>query len=239
MRVIYIGKKHWVAALAVLTFVFAASGLLLVHSGRSMETAAEPHRSGTADGMQVSLAINVDWGNEYLPAILDALRAEDVHATFFLTGRWTDAYPELAREIADLGHEIGNHGYSHKSPNASSKDEVAEEIRTTEEAIFQATGITTTLYAPPSGETEDHVLKAAEELGYETVLWTVDTVDWQNPDADTVRERVMGKIESGGIILAHPTAATAEALPGILHDLKEAGFQPVTVSENLGLADEK
>ena len=63
-----------------------------------------------------------------------------------------------------------------------------------------------TLYAPPSGECEAHVLEAADNLGYDTILWSVDTIDWQKPDAATIIERVESKIHGGAIILAHPTA---------------------------------
>ena len=88
----------------------------------------------------------------------------------------------------------------------------------------------TTLYAPPSGECEAHVLEAADNLGYDTILWSVDTIDWQKPDAATIIERVESKIHGGAIILAHPTASTVEALPTIIDDLKEEGYNFVTVS---------
>ena len=142
---------------------------------------------------------------------------------------------ELAADIAAAGHEIGNHGYSHTSPNASSQEEITDEIQRTEQSIKAATGVTTTLYAPPSGECEAHVLEAADNLGYDTILWSVDTIDWQKPDAATIIERVESKIHGGAIILAHPTASTVEALPTIIDDLKEEGYNFVTVSSNLGL----
>ncbi|MEG2213485.1 MAG: polysaccharide deacetylase family protein, partial [Clostridiales bacterium] len=192
-----------------------------------------PYRSGNPQGDKVSLAINVDWGNEYLPTMLQTLAEQQVKATFFLTGRWTAANNELAQNIAVDGHELGNHGYSHKSPNDSTVAEILDEISRTEQAIYQATGVITTLYAPPSGESETHVLEAADKAGYQTILWSVDTIDWQKPDVDTIVARVEKKLAPGAIILAHPTASTASAMPQIIDLIREKGLHLVPVSENI------
>jgi probable sporulation protein (polysaccharide deacetylase family) len=201
-------------------------------SGKGLPT---PYRSGDVDSQLISLAINVDWGEEYLPGLLAVLADNDVEATFFLTGRWTDLNPELAATIAAAGHELGNHGYSHASPNASSQAEIIDEISRTEQAIEAATGVITRLYAPPSGEQEEHVLAAASEAGYDTILWSVDTIDWQQPEAQTIVERVMNKVQGGSIILAHPTANTVQAFAVLLPQLQEKGYTFATVSANLGL----
>ena len=193
------------------------------------------YRNGDPESSNISLAINVDWGGEYLPDMLSILEKNDITATFFLTGRWCDSNAELARQLADAGHELGNHGYSHTSPNASSIEEIIDEITRTEQSIANATGQTTRLYAPPSGEEEPHVLDAAQQAGYYTVLWSVDTIDWQKPDAATLIDRVMSKIHGGAIILAHPTASTLEALPELIEQLKAEGYSFVSVSENLAL----
>lgn len=237
MRILFCSKHRvylgltYVAALALLI----AGGAAVLSASRAEPVLAQPYRSGAADSTAVSLSFNVDWGEEYLPDILAELSENDVPATFFLTGRWCDNNPELARQIAAAGHELGNHGYSHASPNASSKEQIMEEIGRTEEAIQRAAAVTTRLYAPPSGEEEAHVLEAAAQAGYETVLWSVDTVDWQQPTAETVARRVEDKLHGGAIILAHPTACTLQALPQIIEQARARGYCFVTVSENLGL----
>ena len=242
MRIVYFSKhKALLGAVYFAALVVLAAAGLAVFPLLRQEPAApaaagvEPFRCGAADSMAVSLAINVDWGEEYLPDILAVLEENDISATFFLTGRWCDNNAALAADMARAGHELGNHGYSHTSPNASTIDEIIDEISRTEESIRQATGATTRLYAPPSGEEEDHVLQAAAQAGYHTVLWSVDTIDWQKPDAATVVERVCGKIHGGAIILAHPTACTLEALPVIIQRLREEGYSFVTVGQNLAL----
>jgi len=77
------------------------------------------------------------------------------------------------------------------------------------------------------------VLEAAEELGYRTVLWSIDTIDWQRPAPEVISERVLNKMANGAIVLMHPTAPTVNALPGIIKSLKEQGYQLTTVGELL------
>ena len=237
MRVLFCSRHGallglvYMAALALLI----CGGLAVLPKVYSEPVLAEAYRCGAADSDEVSLSFNVDWGEEYLPDILALLAEKDVKATFFLTGRWCDNNPQLAADIAAAGHELGNHGYSHASPNASDEAEIVAEIERTAEAIRSATGVEPRLYAPPGGESEEHVLAAAKRAGCETVLWSVDTIDWQQPDADTVLQRVTTQLQGGAIILAHPTACTLEALPGIIEDARAKGYRFVTVSENLGL----
>lgn len=235
MRMLYVSRR----ALRLAGIYAAAVALLLAGAGlfspAGREVLAEPYRSGPAESAMVSLAINVDWGGEYIPQILEILDRYGIKATFFLTGRWTDSEPELAKAITEAGHEIGNHGYSHSSPNASSVAEIVHEIERTAQSIKEATGVDTRLYTPPSGESESHVVQAAEEAGHYTTLWSVDTIDWQRPEPEVIVERVMDKIHGGAIILAHPTDKTVLALPQIIEQVKAKGYNFVTVSENLGL----
>ena len=235
MRTLYISKKGAMLAgmyVLALALLITGAGIFLPSVAPAM---AEPYRAGSADSQYISLAVNVDWGEEYLPDMLAVLEENDISITFFLTGRWCDNNAELAKMLAEAGHELGNHGYSHTSPNASSREEIIDEISRTEQAVENATGVKTRLYAPPSGEDEAHVLQAAEGLGYHTILWSVDTIDWQQPDAATIIERVMSKIHGGAIILAHPTASTLEALPTLIEKLQAEGYTFVPVSQNLGL----
>ncbi len=235
MRMLYLSRR----ALRLAGIYAAAVALLLAGAGLflpvSQEVLAEPYRSGPAESSMVSLAVNVDWGGEYIPQMLEILDEYGVKATFFLTGRWTDSEPKLAKAILEAGHEIGNHGYSHTSPNASSVEEIVHEIERTAQSIKEATGADTRLYAPPSGESEAHVVQAAEQAGHYTTLWSIDTIDWQRPEPEVIVERVVSKIHGGAIILAHPMDTTLVALPQIIEQLQAKGYHFVTVSENLGL----
>lgn len=181
----------------------------------------------------VALTVNVAWGEEFLSDLLAALKAEGAKATFFMVGDWMRQFPALTKEIAAAGHELGNHTWYHPHPTKISSEELKKEIQRTEELLLKLTGKKSVLFAPPYGEWNKEVVAVAGELGYRTIMWSVDTVDWERPPADVIVERALANIQPGWIVLMHPTQPTAEALPRILKGLKEKGLKPVTVSELL------
>lgn len=180
-----------------------------------------------------ALAVNVAWGEEHIGAMLGALDRAHVKATFFFTGTWAVKFPDLVREIAASGHEIANHGYSHPHVAGMSEPGLKDLIKRNEAVLEELTGRRTRLFAPPYGEVDKNIARTAAQLGYWTIMWTVDTVDWKRPPADSIVQRVLGRIVPGSIVLMHPTAPTAEALPGILSGLREKGYRLMTVSELL------
>ncbi|MFA5536625.1 MAG: polysaccharide deacetylase family protein [Bacillota bacterium] len=194
----------------------------------------EPIYQGNKEESKMALTFNVDWGEEYIEGILSVLDAHQVKATFFITGRWAKKFPDLTKKIAEASHEIGNHGFSHPHPDQISKEKNQQEILETEKEINKSTGRKTVLFAPPYGEHGTVVLQAASELGYKTILWTIDTVDWdKSRTTEIIRAKVADKAEKGAIVLMHPTDRTLKALPLILQNLKEKNFSLVTVTEVL------
>lgn len=216
-----------------LYFILLAAALFaggMFFSGRIEPVSySQPIYQGSGRYKEVALTVNVFWGEEYIPQMLDILSRNNVKATFFLGGIWVKKYPELAARIAREGHVIGSHGYSHPHPDQLSRSANLKDIQKAEEIIFQATGIRPRLYAPPYGERGPSVLQAAGQASYTTVLWSVDTVDWQLPPPEVIVERVTGKAHNGAIVLMHPTAPTVKALPEIIQRLKKEGYQMVTV----------
>lgn len=188
-----------------------------------------PLYKGSSSEKKIAFTFNVVWGEEYIPQILEILNANNVNATFFIGGQWAENYPDLVAEIFNSGNEIGNHGYSHPHPDRISKQDNYRQIKKTEDVINSVTGIRTTLFAPPYGERGDNVLKAAEEAGYTTILWSIDTLDWQRPDPSLIVSRVLSKSHNGAIVLMHPTAPTVSALPIIINDLKKQGYDIVKI----------
>lgn len=180
----------------------------------------------------VAFAVNVDWGEEYLDEMLKFFAKNRIKATFFITGRWAEANPDHVRKIANGGHEIGNHGYSHPHVNNLTLSENIEEINKTSDIILKIIKRRTKLYAPPFGEFNDTVLKAAHQTNHKTVLWTVDTIDWQKPDPAVITSRVLENVHNGAIILMHPTSQVNQALPDIFRGLSGQGYQVVPL-ENL------
>lgn len=192
-----------------------------------------PYYQGGLTANNLSLAVNVDWGEEYIPEMLEIFEEYGVVATFFLTGAWCEKNHDLAREIVAAGHEIGNHSYSHTSPNSLTMEENLAEIVQTQEIIESITGVHTTLYAPPSGEIEAQVLEASEMSGHSLILWTADTIDWQMPEVDLIVSRVIDKSASGVIALMHPTENTVAALPEMIETLQANNYNLVSVTTNI------
>ncbi|HOV69467.1 MAG TPA: polysaccharide deacetylase family protein [Clostridia bacterium] len=188
---------------------------------------------GNEEKPNVSLMFNVYWGTEHIDGILNVLEEEGVHATFFIGGIWANSQPKVLRQIADKGHELGNHGYIHKNHTLLSKEENIKEIKKAEAVIEEITGVKTMLFAPPSGVVNARVLTSAAEAGYKTIMWTADTIDWRDHEPELIRKRAIEGGKNGSLILMHPTAETLQALPGIIKGLKEAGFNIVTVTENI------
>ncbi|MDU2066326.1 MAG: polysaccharide deacetylase family protein [Sporomusaceae bacterium] len=189
----------------------------------------QPIYQGNAAEKKVAFACNVFWGEDILPIMAERLKP--YHITFFIGGIWAEKHPDLVKSLAEAGHEIANHSYNHPHPNRLSKEKNQEQILQTAALLESITGQTNRLYAPPYGEFNDIVLLAAQELGYTTTLWSIDTIDWQKPSPEVIMSRVMKKIHPGAIILMHPMAATSQALPGLIQKLTEEGYQITTVSD--------
>ncbi len=234
---IYFNRRYFclfIITLLVIT-VILGGGYWWVNSKKTvyLPTSVEPVYRGNADEKEVALTVNVFWGEEYIPQMLDIMRDNKVKSTFFMGGQWVEKFPDLTKKIYQEGHELGSHGYSHPHVDQLSKSQNIIELEKTEDLIFKATGERPTLFAPPYGERSQVVLESASEAGYRTILWSVDTVDWQRPEPKIIEDRVLKKVHNGAIVLMHPTAPTIKALPNIINGLKEQGYNVVTVSELL------
>ncbi|HQD52921.1 MAG: polysaccharide deacetylase family protein [Dethiobacteria bacterium] len=195
---------------------------------------ALPAEQGNPRKPCVSLMINVAWGEEELPEMLRVLQKEDARATFFLVGRWAEQNEALIGQIAAGGHELGNHGYSDDETFTELDAwSIARSIRQTNEIIFDAAGCYPLYFTPHKGEYNRLTLEIVSRQGMRTVLWSLDTVDWQKPGLEVMREKIIRNLAPGKIILMHPTAETVELLREILPSIKGKGLSVVTVSELL------
>lgn len=223
--------------------VILAAALLVWHlwsSWGQSPVVAEPIYQGDADGQMVSLTVNVDWGEDILPQMLEVLKEHEVQATFFVTGRFAEKFPDLVQDIVAAGHEVGSHGYGHPHHDKLSIDENLQDLQKGEAALEPLIGRKPLLFAPAYGEHGENCLKAAEKNGNKVILWTADTIDWQDPPPDqaTLVQRVTNeKLHGGTIILMHPKAHTLKALPQIIETIQEKGYTLTTVSNMLGLSE--
>jgi probable sporulation protein (polysaccharide deacetylase family) len=184
------------------------------------------------DKKMVSFMINVAWGNEHIPKILHTLRKERVKATFFLDGSWLSKNSELALQILHEGHELSNHGYSHKNMSKLSREQATSEILRTEQ-LLKKLGVKNHLFAPPSGDFDDETVEIARKHGLFTVLWTIDTVDWRRPPAKQLIQKVRAELTPGALILMHPTTSTRDALPELIKTVRGEGLELNTVSKTI------
>ncbi|MET9591430.1 polysaccharide deacetylase family protein [Streptomyces sp. NPDC006516] len=173
------------------------------------------------------------------PRLLDVLKEKKVPATFFLLGRnHVLKHPDTVRRIADEGHEVANHTWSHKILTDMSRGGIRAELEKTQRAIEQITGTRPRLMRPPQGRTDGTVSEICEELGLSQVLWSATAKDYSTNDSALIEERILDQASRDGIILLHDIyAGTVPAVPGIIDTLKERGYTFVTVPQLMAPAE--
>lgn len=190
-------------------------------------------------GGEKKVALTFDDGPHpvYTREILGILEEYGIRATFFCIGCNAEQYPEIVREVIAAGHEIGNHTYGHPNLSSATYDGVREEILGMENALAGAVDKPASphLFRPPGGMYCDEVCRAAADLDYDVVLWSVDTRDWAHTAVEDIVENVLTGTDAGDIVLFHDFVSgespTPEALRRILPELVERGFGFCTVSE--------
>lgn len=190
--------------------------------------------AGDSTQNNVSLMVNVYWGNEYLKQMLDIFKEAKIKTTFFVGGVWVKDNEDLLKRIYNEGHEIASHGYAHKDHAKLSYEDNLTEIQVCHEIVKSKIGIEMELFAPPSGSYNSNTTKAASFLNYKTIMWTRDTIDWRDHDTSVIYNRAITNMKGGDLILMHPTKNTAEALNDIIKYAKKQNLNLTTVSNTLG-----
>ncbi|RJP29156.1 MAG: polysaccharide deacetylase family protein [Candidatus Omnitrophota bacterium] len=197
------------------------------------------------DSTRNKIALTFDDGPQsiYTPQILDILKKYNIRATFFLIGKNVEVLPELAKRIRDEGHIIGNHTYDHPDLRLQNQRQIKQQIRKTEKAIIDATGIKPYLFRPPYGVDNNVVLQEAENSGYTIIKWSVSGLNGrQDSHSRKIAHRVVGNVRNGSIILLHDgnrlsnntdRSQIVKALPIIIETLQGKGYQFVTINELL------
>lgn len=188
---------------------------------------------GNKQNKNATLMINVYWGTEYIDSMLDILDSYNIKTTFFVGGYWVQQNEDMLNKIIEKGHEIGNHGYYHKDQDKLTYEQNLEEISMNHQLVKSVCNYNMKLFAPPSGAFSKNTLKASFDLGYKTIMWTKDTIDWRDKNADLIYNRAVKNMSNGDLILMHPTEHTAKALENIIKAYQENGFNLCTVSENI------
>lgn len=178
------------------------------------------------------VALTFDDGpSKYTQKILDILKKEEACATFFIVGNKALFYKEELQRMLKEGSEIGNHSYSHKWLNRLSENEFKEEINKTQKVIEDITGFTPKIFRPTYGGYSDK-LKTYTDLNF--ILWNVDSEDWKVKNTNKILNNIFKSVKDESIILMHDNHEySVKALKEIIDNLKNDGYQFVTVSELL------
>ncbi len=194
-------------------------------------------------GNKVVLTFDDGPSEAYTPHILNILAEKGVKATFFLVGSHVEKYPEIAKQIVEEGHEVGNHTYSHITVPNSPPPQLAAQIMRTNLVILQNTGAYPQYLRPPRGLYDMRMRRIAKLLGQELVLWSLSSQDWHSRASKaSITRRVVEKAAGGDIILFHDSGSllsseganrkpTVEALGPIIDGLRSRGLEIATMQD--------
>ena len=181
---------------------------------------------------KIAISFDCAWGTEHTDAILAALGASGVRATFFCVQFWAEEHPDYLKKIADAGHEVGTHSATHSYMSRLSEAEIRAELSSSSAAIAAVTGAPVTLFRPPYGDYDDLLIDTCRDMGLMPVQWDVDSLDWKDLSATEIVGRITSRTSAGSIILCHNNGLhTAEALPVIFDALRAKGFEFVPIGE--------
>lgn len=188
-------------------------------------------------GPYVALTFDDGPSSSLTPQVLDILKRNNAHATFFVLGENAVRNTSILSRAAAEGHEIGSHTYSHIKMTSSSDDRICRELERTNAVIQEATGRLPQVMRPPYGAVNGRLVDMVyQNYGMSSVLWDIDTRDWQHPGVEVVVQRAVGGAKPGSIILLHDIhASTLAAVEGIVSGLQARGFKLVTVSQLIAL----
>jgi peptidoglycan/xylan/chitin deacetylase (PgdA/CDA1 family) len=191
-----------------------------------------------------TLALTYDDGpnDPHTQRLLEVLAKHNVHATFFLIGRYVQQRPDLAREILKAGHAIGNHTFTHPLLTLKSNAEIHRELSVCNAALRDALGQSVNLFRPPFGGRRPSVLRLARELGLKPVMWNVTGYDWTAPPAAVIEQKVSKQIRGGNVILLHDgghkqmgadRSQTVLATDHLITRYKSEGYEFATIHQML------
>lgn len=186
------------------------------------------------DKPQIALTFDAAWGNEDTEQILSILEKHNVKATIFMTGGWVTSYPEDVKKILAAGHDLGNHSENHKNMSQLSTEQMKSELMEVHDRVKNLTGYEMNLFRPPYGDYSNEVIQTATSLGYYSIQWDVDSLDWKDYGVDSIVSTVCNHkhLGNGSIILCHNGAKyTVQALDTLITTLKGKGYEFVKVSD--------
>lgn len=224
---------YGVSVLTVIFLFCVASGM---NNPKTVQTSANnekrlPIYNVETKENKVALTMNCAWNAEDIDKILEILKNNNVKITFFVVGDWVDKYPEAVKKMSEAGHEIASHSNTHPKVANLSYEENIKEIEESVNKIEKVTGKKSNLYRPPYGEYNNTVIRSAEDKGYKSIQWNLDTLDYTGLTGEEMWKRIE-KVKQGDIILSHNgTKHTADSLDMLIKNIKNKQLEIVKVSE--------
>lgn len=194
---------------------------------------------GTDQKKRVALTFDDGPDDIITVKVLDILKKEHVHASFFVVGRLVKHNSQIFKRIVKEGHLVAIHAWTHPDLTKLTSDEIKSQLHQTSSIIHQYSGKKPLLFRPPYGALNEKVKQVVQNEGLTTIQWNIDTKDWQGPSPTRIVGRISSQIVPGSIILQHSAGgtrrleSTVDALPEIIRLLKQQGYQIVTLDELL------
>lgn len=229
-QLIRIGSIAAAAIAVILIIIFAVAGSVTA----SADAGKKPVYSVERGDNRVALTFDCAWDAAGIDGILAALDSSGTKATFFVTGEFCDEHSDAVRKLSSAGHSVQNGSDKNAHIAGMNMNDLITDTNEASKKIKSVTGKDPAYYRAPYGDYDDKSLTTLEGMGYSVVQWSVDSNDLEDPDADSVKRRVIDNTKSGSILLFHNDAAvTAEALPQIITELKRKGFELVKIEDLL------
>jgi peptidoglycan/xylan/chitin deacetylase (PgdA/CDA1 family) len=187
---------------------------------------------------QIALTYDDGPNDPHTLKLLDVLAKHDVRATFFMIGRYVQQRPDIARAVAQAGHVVGNHTFTHALLIFQSAAQTRTQLVDCRKALQDAIGEHSNLFRPPFGGRRPATIRIARELGLQTVMWNVTGYDWNAPPAAVIEKKVVRQMHGGDVVLLHDggnralgadRAQTVIATENLIRRYKDLGYEFVTV----------
>lgn len=213
-----------------LGFMLSATDCETVYFGYAIRKV--PIYSVNTDEKKVALTFDAAWGADKTSKIVEILTNEGVGGTFFLVGFWSEKYADKIKEIDAAGLDIGTHSKTHPKMSQLTSSQIEDELTVSMNLITSVTNKEVRFFRPPYGDYNDQLLTVANNLGLQTIQWSVDSLDWKGLSADQILARVKAGVHNGAIILFHNNSDNiVEALPQVIAFLKAEGYSMVNLSD--------
>lgn len=204
---------------------------------RRAKAATLPRRLFLTDGPASSNSVCLTFDDgphpEHTPRLLDVLRDKGVRATFFVIGMHVERFPDIVRRIAAEGHAIGNHSFSHRSPELVSSRELAGEAKRTRKLLADVVGQDVRIFRPPYGKVSAGAMVRLWRAGMKIALWNADPKDFACQSDEELAERLRATpLRAGDVVLLHDAFGRAAAvLPGVIETARKHGLSFSTVPQ--------